>query len=55
MSARTRYFAPAFLIGLQLLGLYSALLGDGVLDWLAWLVLFIPLAVIGACLVRVRR
>lgn len=37
--------APLLLAGLSFVGLASAILGDGVWDWLCWAGLVVPLAV----------
>lgn len=46
-SSLARTFAAPLAIGLvSLVGLVSALMGDGLADWISWAGLAIPLAVI---------
>ncbi len=55
MNARSPWLAPG-LLGLGVLfALITALVADGFWDVLSWTLLFLPLFVIGAALLRRRR
>lgn len=46
---------PAALALLSLFGLVLALLGDGLLDYLAWIALGIPVAMVPLAMLRAKR
>jgi hypothetical protein len=46
---------PLLLAVLSLFGLLSALIGDGVYDWLSWLSLGVPLGLLGLVWLRMRH
>jgi hypothetical protein len=62
MTARSRrqttrqiFAAPAVIGGLSVVGLISALVGDGVWDGLSWLTLGVPVALCAFFTLRPRR
>lgn len=49
-------FAIPLLIGmLSVVGLVSALVGDGIWDGLSWLLLFVPIIICAACILVPRK
>ena len=54
-NIRQIFFIPAVLGVFSLIGLITALVGDGIYDFLSWVALCIPLFVLGVCLRRVER
>lgn len=48
------FAAPAAIAAVSLVGLVSALLGDGLRDWISWAALAVPLIVIAWAL-KARR
>ncbi len=43
---------PTILAIVTLIGLFSALIGDSLLDWLSWLLLAVPIVVISYKLIK---
>lgn len=55
-APRSPFIAPAWIAAISLVGLVSALLGDGLFDWISWGVLSALIAlVVRAWIKRDRR
>ena len=54
-SLRAVFAAPLLLCVLSLIGLVSALAGDGLADWLSWAALAVPVLAVAWAMRRRRR
>lgn len=54
-TLRTIYRIPLILSIITIMGLLSALLGDGIWDALSWVLLAIPMFLLSFCLVRPKK